>query len=104
MRVKKATGDDGVPGDVLKLLGRDGLRTVTHLINSVYETGERPKDFSDVTVIALTKKPKAKNCSDCCTISLIIYTANTVAMVLKRRIERNVGDVLGNDQFEFRRI
>ena len=46
MRVKKATGDDGVPGDVLKLLGRDGLRTVTHLINSIYETGQWPKDFT----------------------------------------------------------
>jgi len=102
--VKWAIGDDGVPGDVLKLLGRDGLSTVTHLINNIYKTGERPKDFSDVTVIHLKKKPEATKCSDRHKISLIIYTANIVARILKSRIERKVGDVLGNDEFGFRRI
>jgi hypothetical protein len=34
MRDKKATGNDDVPGDVLGLLGEDGLRTVTQLINN----------------------------------------------------------------------
>ena len=38
MWAKKATRDDDVPGDVLKLLGREGLRTVTHVIDNVYET------------------------------------------------------------------
>jgi hypothetical protein len=59
VRVKKATGDDGVPRDVQKLLRRDDLRTVTHLINHIYETGDRPKDISEVTLIAIKKKPKA---------------------------------------------
>jgi hypothetical protein len=36
MRDKKATGDDDVPGDVLKLLGEDGLKLMTQLINSIY--------------------------------------------------------------------
>jgi hypothetical protein len=35
MRDKKATGDDDVPGDVLKLLGEDGLKLMTQLINSI---------------------------------------------------------------------
>jgi hypothetical protein len=60
--LKNAKGDDGVPGDVLKLVGRD-LRTVTHLINHICETGERPKDFGEITLIALKKKPKAAKCS-----------------------------------------
>ena len=37
MRNRKATGDDDVPGDVLKLLGEDGLKILTKLINIVYE-------------------------------------------------------------------
>jgi hypothetical protein len=45
MRDKKATCDDDVPGDVLKLLGGDGLRLMTQLINNIYETGEWPNDF-----------------------------------------------------------
>jgi hypothetical protein len=54
MRDKKATRDDDIPGDVLKLLGEDGVRLLTQLINSMCETGEWLKDFIEVTVIALT--------------------------------------------------
>jgi hypothetical protein len=53
MRNKKATGDDDVPGDVLKLLGEDGLKIMTKLINTIYETGEWAKGFTEVTMIAL---------------------------------------------------
>jgi hypothetical protein len=34
MRDKTATGDNDVPGDVLKLLGEGGLRLMTQMINS----------------------------------------------------------------------
>jgi len=67
MRDKKITGDD-VPGDVLNLLGKDGFRRVTQLINNTNDTGEWPKDFTVVTVIALLKKPKATICCDHCTV------------------------------------
>ena len=40
MRNKKATVDDDVPGDVLKILGEGGLKILTKLINPIYETGE----------------------------------------------------------------
>jgi hypothetical protein len=55
-RDKKATRDDDVPGDVLKLLGEDGLRLMTQLINSIYVTGEWPKDLTGGTIIALKEK------------------------------------------------
>ena len=35
MRNRKATGDDDVPGDVLKLLGEGGLKILTELINTI---------------------------------------------------------------------
>jgi len=75
MRNKEATGDDDVPGDVLKLLGEGGLKIMTKLINTIYETGDWPKDFTEVTTIALKKKPQATKCSDHHTISLIAHRA-----------------------------
>jgi len=103
MRNKKATGDDDVPGDVLKLLGEGGLKIMTNLINTIYETGEWPKDFTEVTMIALKKKPQATKCSDHCTISLMAHTAKIVAKILRRRIEKKIEDVIEEDQFGFRR-
>jgi len=40
IRHKKTTGDDDVPGDVLKLFGEGGLKIMTKLIYTIYETGE----------------------------------------------------------------
>jgi hypothetical protein len=54
-------------------------------------------------MIALKKKPQAKKCSNCHTISLIAHTAKIVAKILRRRIERKIEVVLGEDQFGFRR-
>jgi len=103
MRNKKATGDGDVPGDVLKLFGEGGLKIKTKLINTIYETGEWPKDFTEVTMIAFKKKPQATKSSDHRTISLIAHTAKIVTNILRRRIEKKIEDELGEDQFGFRR-
>jgi hypothetical protein len=69
----KARGDYYVPGDALKLLGENGSKIITQLINNIYETGERPKDVTEVTMIAL-KKPKATKRSDHLTVSRVTHT------------------------------
>ena len=52
----------------------------------------------------LKKKSQATKCSDYRTISLIAHTAKIVARIFRRRTERKIEDVLGEDQFGFRRI
>jgi len=47
------------------------------LISTICETGEWPKDFTEVTMIALKKKSQATKCSDHHTISLIAHTADS---------------------------
>jgi hypothetical protein len=84
-------------------LGEDGLRLITELINSMYVTGEWPRDFIEVKMIALKKKPKTTKCSDHRTISIIAHAAKIVARIIRRRIERKSEDALGEDQFGFRR-
>ena len=104
MKNKKAIGDnDDVSGVVLKLLGEGALKIKTKLINTIYETGEWSKDFTEFTMIALKKKPQATKRSDNRTVSLIAHTAKIVAKILRRRIERKIEDVFGEDQFGFRR-
>jgi hypothetical protein len=52
-------------------------------------------------MIAINKKPKLTKCSDHRTMSLIAHAAKIVATMLRRRIEKKIEDVLG-DQFGFR--
>jgi hypothetical protein len=99
---KKVTDDD-VSGDVLKLLEEDALKVMIQLIKDIHETGEWPKNFIEVTMTALKKKPKATKCSNHCTVSIIVHTAKIVVRILRRRMKRKIGDVLREDQFGFRR-
>jgi len=73
---------------VFKLLGEDGLKIVKKLINTMYETGVWPKDFTEVTMIALKKKPQATKCSDHRTFSLIAHTTKIVARYLEEGLKR----------------
>jgi hypothetical protein len=52
---------------------------------------------------ALKKKPKARKCTDHHTISLIAHAAKVVASVIRGRSEKKMEDVLGEDQFGFRK-
>jgi len=88
---------------VLKLLREYGLKIMKKLITNIHETAEWSKNFTEVTAIVLKKKPQATKCSAHRTISLITHTAKIVAKILRRRVERKIEDVLGKDQFGFRR-
>ena len=103
IRDKKAIWDNGVPGDVLKLLEEDGLRITKQLINNVCDTGEWSNICNKFKIIAFKEKPKATNYRDLRTICFISNTAKRVGRILKRKIERKIEDVLGLDNFAFSR-
>ena len=52
-------------------------------------------------MIALKKKTQTTKCSYHRTISLISHTTKIIGKILRRRIERKIEDVLGEDQFRF---
>jgi hypothetical protein len=85
--------------DILKVVGKDGLRILLQLLNNLYETGDCPKDYTEFTMIALNMKSNATKCNENCTISLIAYTVKIVAKILRSRIEMIIEDIFEEDQF-----
>jgi hypothetical protein len=77
--------------------------TLSLFLDSLFPKTEWPKDFTEVTRVALKKKTKATKSSDHRTINLIVHTAKVLAKILKRRIERKIEDTLREYQFGFRR-
>ena len=47
---------------------------MTQVINNIYETGEWPMDFIEVTVTALQKNPKAAKWSNHGTVAVRLIT------------------------------
>ena len=66
-------------------------------------SGDWPKDFLDVTIIALPKQNQAKKCSDHRKISLISHTGKIVARILSNKLESKIEEVIEEDQFGFRK-
>jgi hypothetical protein len=89
--------------EALKFKGDDCLNLLTQLINNIYKSGEWFEDFSEVTMVALKKNPKARKCTDHRTVSLIAHVVKIVASVIRRRSEKKIEGVLGEDQFGFRK-
>jgi hypothetical protein len=54
-------------------------------------------------MIVLKKKPKARKCTDHRIISLTAHVAKVVASIIRRRSEKKIEDVLGEDQFGFKK-
>jgi hypothetical protein len=63
---------------------------------NIYDTGEWPKDFNDITMTALKKKKKATKCRT------NAHTLKVAVRILRRRTERKFGGVLGEDHIGFR--
>ena len=82
-------------------MGENGLKLVTQLFSSMYETGEWPKDFVKVAMITL-KTPEAAKCSKHYKVSLSASATKIVERILRRRSEGQVEDVLGEEYFVFR--
>ena len=61
--IKQMTEEKARTGGVLRLTGEGGIRLKAQLISNIhaYQTGEWPKDFTEVTVNDLKKKPKLQN-------------------------------------------
>ena len=57
---KKATRYDNIPVDLLKELGDSGLKIITALVNKIYMSGDWPRDFLNVTIIANIKEKPSK--------------------------------------------
>ena len=103
LRFRKAAGRDGICAELLKFMGERGLKELTFLCQSIYNTGYIPKDLTQSVFITLPKKPGATNCSDFRTISIMSQVTKVLLKIVQERIREKVEFVLAEDQFGFRK-
>lgn len=96
----KAQGYGGIPADVPKAMGTNGLNTLTELINRDFDHGEWPQGILEDTMMPFKKKAIAVQCQDHRTIS---PASNVIMLILNERLQEKYENVLfGDDQFLFR--
>ena len=98
----KAMGPDDISAEMLAASGEVGLRKLTELCNLIYDSGIIPGDMVRSTFIALPKKPRAVECKDHRTISLMSHVMRVILKVIHSRIERKIDEQIAEEQYGFR--
>ena len=98
----KAPGEDGITTEMLKLLEDFGINKLTELFNLIYSSGEFPEDLLMSIFITLPKQPRATDCSNFRTISLMPHTLKIFLKIIQNRIGTKIDKEVGPTQFGFR--
>ena len=95
----KAAGEDGITTEMLRALEEFGVDTLTDMYNDMYATGHIPDELLQSVYITLPKKPRATECSDFRTISLMPHVLKIFLKVIQERINQKINSEVGSNQF-----
>ena len=102
MKDGKAQGEDGITTEMLKVLEEFTVEKLTELFNDIYSTGVIPDELARSIYITLPKKPKAIECSDFRTISIMPHVTKLLLKIILERIKPTIETEVGDTQFGFR--
>ena len=94
----KASGGDGIPVELFQILKDDFLFNaivlkfnvaVLHSIcKQIWNTQQWPEDWKRSVFIPVLKKGNAKECSNYCTIALILHASKVMLKILQARLQQ----------------
>ena len=102
MKNNKATGDDEIPIDMLKLGGYITCRKIARLFTSCLRNKCTPNNWGNAVIILLHKKGDKLDVNNYRPISLISHMCKLFTKIIKNRIERQLDDNQPREQAGFR--
>ncbi|GFR91497.1 RNA-directed DNA polymerase from mobile element jockey-like [Elysia marginata] len=93
----------GINTEMLKALGDFGIEVLTNLCNCMYSTAYIPEDLKTSVFILLPKKPKATDCSDYRTISLMCHILKLLLSIIMQRMSQKIERETSDRQTGFRK-
>ena len=84
--MNKASGGDGIPAELLKILKDDAIRVSHSIGQQVWKTQQFPQDWKRSVFTPIPKKASAKECSNYHTIGLILHSSKVMLKFLQVRL------------------
>ena len=101
--MNKASGDDGIPVDLLQILKDDAVKVLYSICQQIWKTQQWPQDWKRSIFIPIPKKGNAKECSNYQTIALISHASKVMLKILQARLQQYVNHELPDIQAGFRK-
>ena len=100
MKNGKATEMDGIPVEVWKCLGEEGIDMLGDLIQGIYEQEKIPTEWRDSVIIPIYKeKGDIQDCGNYRGIKLMSHTMKIWERIIDRRLREET--TIGDEQFRF---
>ena len=100
-RQGKSTGPDNISIEELIALEDFGIKELTSIINEIYHTGIIPTDLLKSIFVALPKKPRAVECENHRTISLMSHVTKILLRIVMMRIRNKIKPEIAAEQSGF---
>ena len=75
----KVSGGDGIPAELFQILKHDGVKALHSICQKIWETQQWPQDWKRSIFIPILEKGNAKECSNYCTVALILHASKWCA-------------------------
>ena len=99
----KASGDGGIPVELFQILKDDAVKVLHKLCQQIWKTQQWPQDWKRSVFIPISKKGKAKECSNYLTITLISHASMIMLKILQARLQQYVNQEISDVQAGFRK-
>ena len=101
--MNKASGGDRIPVELFQILKYNTVKVLHSICQQIWKTQHWPQDWKRSVFIPIPKKGNAKECSNYCTISLILHTRKVMLKILQVRLQQYVNHELPDVQPGFRK-
>ena len=85
--MNNASGGDGIPVELFQILKDDAVKVLNSTCQQIWKTQQWPQDQKWSVFIPIPKKGNAKECSNYCTIALILYASKAMLKILQARLQ-----------------
>ena len=79
------------------------LKVLHSICQQIWKSQQWPQDWKRSVFIPIPKKGNAKECSSCCTITLISHAGKVMLKILQARLQQYVNQELADVQAGFRK-
>ena len=99
----KASGGDGIPVELFQILEDDTVKMQHSIYQQIWKTQQWPQDWKRSVFIPIPKKSNSKECSNYCTIALMIHASKVMLKILQARLQQYMNRELPDVQAGFRK-
>ena len=88
--LNKASGGDRISVELFQILKDDTVKVLHSICQKIWKTQQWPQDWKSSVFIPVPKTGIAKECSNYCTIVLILHASKVMLKIFQARLQQYV--------------